>query len=292
VNHKPFIDSIGSNKLRLSVDESGARCYPPCTDFLKTSLTETLKGMPTMKPANRTVIITGASSGIGFALAEAYLKRGFNVVGNARTHERLASAAAKLGNPENFLLVEGDIAQQATAKKLFDRAITVFGKVDILINNAGIFNAKPFIDYTEAELDSLINTNLRGFFHATQQAAAHMAQHKQGHIVSITASIASQPNANVPATLPILIKGGINHATKALALELAPHNIKVTAVAPGIIDTPLYTSDMHGFLNTMQPMGRIGTTKEVVDAVLYLTDAQFTTGIVLPVDGGMSSGKW
>ncbi|HYD58818.1 MAG TPA: SDR family oxidoreductase [Noviherbaspirillum sp.] len=241
---------------------------------------------------NRTVIVTGASSGIGLALAEAYLQRGFNVVGNARTQERLAHAADKLGNPENFLLVEGDIAEKATAKKMFERAVAAFGKVDILVNNAGVFNAKPFIEYTDAELDSLVNTNLKGFFHASQQAATHMAQHKQGHIVSITASIALQPNASVPAALPILIKGGINHATRALALELAPHNIKVTAVAPGIIDTPLYTSDMHGFLNTMQPAGRIGTTKEVVDAVLYLTDAEFTTGIVLPVDGGMSSGKW
>lgn len=245
-----------------------------------------------MKPNNRTVIITGASSGIGLALAKAYLERGFNVVGNARTQERLIQAAGKLGNPDNFLLVEGDIADKATAKELFERAVAAFGKVDVLVNNAGIFNAKPFVEYTEAELDSLINTNLRGFFHATQQAAAHMVQHKQGHIVSITASIALQPNSSVPSALPILIKGGINQATKALALELAPHNIKVTAVAPGIIDTPLYTSDMHGFLNTMQPSGRIGTVQEVADAVLYLTDAEFTTGIVLPVDGGMSSGKW
>lgn len=242
--------------------------------------------------SNRTVVITGASSGIGLGLAAAYLKRGFNVVGNARTEARLRTAAATLGNPANFLAVAGDIADAATAKKLFERAIDKFGKVDILVNNAGIFNAKPFTAYTTEELDSLIDTNLKGFFHATQQAAAHMTQRKQGHIVSITASIAAQPNVNVPAALPILIKGGINHATKALALELAPFNIKVNAVAPGIIDTPLYTSDMHGFLNTMQPAGRIGSVKDVADAVLYLTDAEFTTGIVLPVDGGMSSGKW
>ena len=242
--------------------------------------------------SNRTVVITGASSGIGLGLAAAYLKRGFNVVGNARSEDRLRSAAATLGNPGNFLPVAGDIAEPATAEKLFERAIDRFGKVDILINNAGIFNAKPFIAYTTEELDSLIGTNLKGFFHATQQAAAHMTQRKQGHIVSITASIAAQPNVNVPAALPILIKGGINHATKALALELAPYNIKVNAVAPGIIDTPLYTSDMHSFLNTMQPAGHIGSIKDVTDAVLYLTDAEFTTGIVLPVDGGMASGKW
>lgn len=242
--------------------------------------------------ANRTVIITGASSGIGLALAGAYLQRGFNVVGNARTGERLASAAATLGNPVNFLPVAGDIAEPGTAKNLFEQAIAEFGTVDILINNAGIFNAKPFTDYTGEELDSLIATNLKGFFHATQQAVAHMKPRRQGHIVNITASIASQPNVDVPAALPILIKGGINHATRALALELAPHNIKVNAVAPGIIDTPLYTTDMHEFLKTMQPVGHIGATRDVADAVMYLTDAQFTTGVVLPVDGGMSVGKW
>ncbi|MBI3902448.1 MAG: SDR family oxidoreductase [Nitrosomonadales bacterium] len=241
---------------------------------------------------NRTVVITGASSGIGFALAEAYLKRGFNVVGNARTQDRLKSAAAKLGNPDKFLLVEGDIADPATAKKLFERAIAKFGKVDVLVNNAGIFNAKPFTQYTSDDLDNLVNTNLKGFVYATQAAASHMSARKQGHIISITASIAAQPNVNVPATLPILIKGGINHATKALALELAADNVKVTAVAPGIVDTPLYTPDMHDFLKTLQPAGRIGTTKEIVDAVLYLSDAEFTTGVVLPVDGGMSAGKW
>lgn len=245
-----------------------------------------------MTATNRTVIITGASSGIGLALADAYLKRGFNVVGNARTRDRLLTAAHHLGSPANFLPVEGDIGDAGTAKNLFEQAIARFGKVDILINNAGIFIAKPITGYTDAELNDIVNTNLKGVFYASQQAASHMSSRKQGHIVNITASIALQPNSNVPAYLPVLIKGGINHATKALAIELAPHNIKVSAVAPGIIDTPLYTPDMHDFLKTMQPAGRIGTTKEVVDAVLYLTDAEFTTGVVLPVDGGMSAGKW
>lgn len=245
-----------------------------------------------MKTDKRTVIITGASSGIGYALAEAYLKRGFNVVGNARTQERLDSAAVRLGSPVNFLGVAGDIAEESTARELFRRGSERFGRIDILINNAGIFIPKPIAGYNSVDIDSLINTNLKGFFYATQQAAAHMSPHRRGHIVNITASIASQPNASVPASLPVLIKGGINHATKALAVELAPYNIKVNAVAPGIVDTPLYTPDMHGFLNTLQPAGRIGTTQEITDAVLYLTDAEFTTGIVLPVDGGMSAGKW
>jgi NAD(P)-dependent dehydrogenase (short-subunit alcohol dehydrogenase family) len=181
---------------------------------------------------NKTVIVTGASSGIGFAVAEAYLKRGYNVVGNARTIERLKAAADKLGNPSNFVLVPGDIAKPETAKLLFERAVAAFGKVDILINNAGIFIAKPVTDYTEQDLDDLLNTNLKGVFYPSQQAAAHMGANQSGHIVNITASIAMQPNAKVPALLPILIKGGLNNATRGLAIELAASNVKVNAVAP------------------------------------------------------------
>jgi NAD(P)-dependent dehydrogenase (short-subunit alcohol dehydrogenase family) len=240
----------------------------------------------------RTVAITGASSGIGFALAEGYLARGFNVVANARTMERLDAAAKQLGSPVNLLLVAGDIANPATSKAMFTQASARFGAVDVLVNNAGIFTVKPFTQYTSEDLDALIDTNLKGFFYASQAAAAHMSANRRGHIINITASIALQPNASVPATLPILIKGGINQATRALAIELAPHNVKVVAVAPGIVDTPLHAPGSYDFLKALQPAGRIGTTKEIVDAVLYLSDAEFTTGIVLPVDGGMSAGKW
>lgn len=239
-----------------------------------------------------TVVITGASSGIGLGLAQAYLERGFNVVANARTEERLATAAKQLGNPTRFVGVAGDIGKRDTAQQLIDRAVERFGQVDVLINNAGIFNAKPFVEYTEEELDQLVATNLKGFVYASQAAARHMVARRQGHIVNITASIALQPNQQVPALLPVLIKGGINAATRALALELAPHNVKVNAVAPGIVDTPLYTPEQHGFLNGLAPAGRIATVREIADAVLYLTSADFTTGVVLPVDGGMSTGKW
>jgi len=239
-----------------------------------------------------TVVITGASSGIGLGLAQAYLERGFNVVANAPTDERLATAAKQLGPPARFLGVAGDIGRRDTAQRLIDRAVERFGQVDVLVNNAGIFNAKPFVEYTEEELDQLVATNLKGFVYASQAAAKHMVARRQGHIVNITASIALQPNQQVPAALPVLIKGGINAATRALALELAPHNVKVNAVAPGIVDTPLYTPEMHGFLNGLAPAGRIATVREIADAVLYLTSADFTTGVVLPVDGGMSTGKW
>ena len=239
-----------------------------------------------------TVVITGASSGIGLGLAEAYLARGFNVVANARTDERLAAAARQLGSPARFLGVAGDIGQRDTARQLIDRAVERFGQVDVLINNAGIFNAKPFVEYTEEELDRIVATNIKGFVYASQAAAAHMVPRRQGHIVNITASLALQPNLKVPALLPVLVKGGVNAATRALALELSPHNVKVNAVAPGIVDTPLYTPEQHGFLNGLAPAGRIATVREIADAVLYLTSADFTTGVVLPVDGGMSSGKW
>ncbi|MBD9665967.1 NAD(P)-dependent dehydrogenase (short-subunit alcohol dehydrogenase family) [Variovorax paradoxus] len=239
-----------------------------------------------------TVVITGASSGIGLGLAEAYLARGFNVVANARTDERLAAAARQLGSPARFLGVAGDIGQRDTARQLIDRAVERFGQVDVLINNAGIFNAKPFVEYTEEELDRIVATNIKGFVYASQAAAAHMVPRRQGHIVNITASLALQPNLKVPALLPVLVKGGVNAATRALALELSPHNVKVNAVAPGIVDTPLYTPEMHGFLNGLAPAGRIAQVREIADAVLYLTSSDFTTGVVLPVDGGMSTGTW
>ncbi|MEO7494966.1 MAG: SDR family oxidoreductase [Massilia sp.] len=244
--------------------------------------------------ANKTVIVTGASSGLGFAIAEAYLARGYNVVGNARTQARLQEAAARLGNPANFLTVAGDIAKKSTAAALFDKAITAFGKVDILINNAGIFLAKPVADYTEDDVDAIVGTNLKGFFYPSQQAATHMAANGAGHIVTITASIAFQPNAKVPALLPVLIKRGLNNATRALSLELAGTNVRVNAVAPGIIDTPLHDGapETMAFLKTLAPSGTIGAAQDVVDAVLHLTDSRFTTGTVMIVDGGASAGTW
>ncbi|WAC62826.1 SDR family NAD(P)-dependent oxidoreductase [Pseudoxanthomonas sp. SL93] len=242
--------------------------------------------------STKTVIITGASSGIGFAIARAYLQRGDNVVANARTLERLQAAAGQLGQPANLLLVPGDVAEPATAQRLVAAAVERFGQVDVLVNNAGIFTARPFTEYTPEDVQALVDTNLKGFFFTSQAAAAHMRERRAGHIVNITASIADQPLKSVPAALPVLIKGGINQATKALALELAAHNIQVNAVAPGIVDTPLYTEEMHDFLKGLQPAGRIGTVDEIAEAVLYLGDAAFTTGVVLPVDGGMAAGHW
>jgi NAD(P)-dependent dehydrogenase (short-subunit alcohol dehydrogenase family) len=241
---------------------------------------------------SNTVIITGASSGIGFALAAAFLERGYNVVGNARNADRLEAAAARLANPPRFLAVAGDIALPATAKQLFDQAAARFGRVDVLVNNAGLFLPKPVADYTPDDVDLMVDTNLKGFVYPTQQAARHMSENGGGQIINITASIALQPNGSVPSLLPVLIKGGINNATRALALELAPHKIRVNAVAPGIIDTPMHAPDSHGFLRGLAPLDAIGSTQDVVDAVLYLAGSGFSTGTVLAVDGGMSAGKW
>ncbi|MFO0695966.1 MAG: SDR family oxidoreductase [Polyangiales bacterium] len=238
-----------------------------------------------------TAVVTGASSGIGLAVSRAFLERGDRVVGNARSEERLARAAETLGAGSRFVPVAGDIADPSTSTRLFAAAEAAFGGADVLVNNAGIFLAKPIVDYSRADVDALLDTNLRGFVHATQEAVRHMVARGGGHIVNVTASISLQPQASVPASLPILIKGGIQQATKALAVELAAQKILVSAVAPGIIDTPLYTPDMHAFLRTLQPAGRIGAAREVANAVLYLADATFTTGVVLPVDGGMSAGR-
>jgi len=164
--------------------------------------------------------------------------------------------------------------------------------VDGLVNNAGFFLPKPFVEYSPQDLESLLDTNLKGLVYASQAAAAHMISRQQGFIINISASVALQPNIQVPAALPVLIKGGVNQMTRALALELSPHNIKVNAVAPGIIDTPMHDPAHRDFLNNLAPAGRVGTIDEIAEAVLYLAGADFTTGAILPVDGGMSTGKW
>ncbi|CAH0192777.1 SDR family NAD(P)-dependent oxidoreductase [Pseudomonas brassicacearum] len=241
---------------------------------------------------NKTVIITGASSGIGLGLVKAFLGRGYNVVGNARSPSGLDAAAAELGHPAGFIGVAGDIADPATSTALISQAVAAFGAVDGLVNNAGFFLPKPFVEYSPQDLDALLDTNLKGLVYASQAAAAHMIGRQQGFIINISAAVALQANIQVPAALPVLIKGGVNQMTRALALELSPHNIKVNAVAPGIIDTPMHDPAHRAFLDNLAPAGRVGTIEEIAEAVLYLAGADFTTGAILPVDGGMSTGKW
>ena len=242
----------------------------------------------------KTVIVTGASSGIGFAIARDSLNRGFNVVANARSRQDLELAAEKMRAPANLLLVPGDIAQPETAKTLFAQAEARFGQIDVLVSNAGVFISRPIAGYDERDVETMLDVNLKGFFYSAQRAAEHMRAHGGGHIIAITAAIAMQPNVNVPALLPIMVKGGLNHAVRGLALELADAGIMVNAIAPGIIATPMHAKDQDTMdaLKNMAPTHRVGEAEDVVRAVMYLVESRFVTGSVMTVDGGATAGKW
>ncbi|WP_416304954.1 SDR family NAD(P)-dependent oxidoreductase [Neptunicella sp. SCSIO 80796] len=240
----------------------------------------------------KTVIITGASSGIGLALVKAYLLQGFNVVGNARSAEGLQAAATSLGNPANLLLVAGDIADPDTAERVISESMQHFGQIDTLINNAGIFTSKAFTQFSVEDWQNNINTNLAGFFHISQRAIDKMEQRGSGHLIQITTSIADQPINGVPSVLASLTKGGLNAATKSLAIEYASRNIRVNAVAPGIIKTPMHPEETHSTLAALHPVGRMGEIQDIVDAVLFLDKATFVTGEILYVDGGQAAGHW
>ncbi|VVE35434.1 Dihydroanticapsin 7-dehydrogenase [Pandoraea eparura] len=244
-----------------------------------------------MSKSERTVIITGASSGIGLGLAEAFLKDGFNVVGTGRSSARLDAAHTALGVGERFLPVAGDVGDPAVAEAAFARAIEAFGHVDVLVNNAGIFSAKPFVDFTPDEIDEQIATNLKGTLYFSQAAARHMSERRHGAIVNVTASIALQAHAGVPALMAAALKGGLNQATRALALELAPYGVTVNAVAPGVVDTPMHAPETHDALGQMHPLGRIADVADIARAVQYLVQSDYVTGTILPVDGGFSAGR-
>jgi len=232
----------------------------------------------------RTVIVTGASQGIGAAVANLFLERGYNVVANSRRISR----KNELQRSDRLELIDGDIALPATAKELVDAAVGRFGSIDALVNNAGIFFTKPFTDYTAEDLRALAATNLDGFLHISQRVVKHLlAQNRGGSVVNITASIADHPRAQLTATVPMMTKGGLNAVTRSLALEYAKQGIRVNAVAPGAIATPLVAHAPKDFLQGLSPMGRIGTGRDIAEAVLYLTEAGNVTGIVLHVDGGL-----
>lgn len=244
-----------------------------------------------MSKSDNTVVITGATSGIGLGLAEAFLKEGYSVVGTGRSSERLQAAAMRLNAGDRFLGVAGDVGKPESGRKVFEQAVAKYGKVGVLVNNAGIFTVKPFVQFTPAEIEEQISTNLKGFLYFTQEAAKHMSGRKHGKIINITASLALQPAGDVPALLAVAVKGGLNQATRALALELAPYGVTVNAVAPGVVATPMHPVETHAALGKLHPLGRIATIEEIAAAVLYLAKADFVTGTVLPVDGGFSAGK-
>jgi NAD(P)-dependent dehydrogenase (short-subunit alcohol dehydrogenase family) len=235
-----------------------------------------------MSNEKKVAIVTGASQGIGAGLVKAYRDRGYRVVATSRS--------IKPTNDQDVVAVAGDIADPKVAKEIVDTAIARFGRVDTLVNNAGIFISKPFTEYTEEDFNAKVSTNLAGFFHVTQRAAAEMLKQGSGHIVSITTSLTDSASSAVPTALANLTKGGINSATKALAIEYATKGIRVNAVSPGVIKTPMHAPETHEFLAALHPMKQLGEIKDITDAVLFLESAPFITGEILHVDGGQSAG--
>lgn len=235
---------------------------------------------------NKTAIVTGAQQGIGAGLVEGLLKAGYNVA--ATSLRATSSLTASTG----LVLVDGDIGQRETAAKTVEAAIQHFGTIDVLVNNAGIFYTKPFTDFTADDFNTLASVNLLGFLHITQLAVKQMLKQRSGSVVTITGALADNPIAGVNASVSMMTKGGLNTVTRQLAIEYAKEGIRFNAVAPGVVDTPLHRDNPKDFLKTLQPMGKIATVKDVVDAVLYLAQADQVTGEVLHVDGGAHAGRW
>jgi NAD(P)-dependent dehydrogenase (short-subunit alcohol dehydrogenase family) len=239
-------------------------------------------------PSKGTAIVTGASQGIGAAIVQAFLDRGYNVVATSRNVSKAGFAPSP-----NLTLVDGDIGQAATAEQIAQTATGKFGSIDHVVNNAGIFAAKPFTEYTADEFRHFVSTNLEGFIFTTQVAVKQMiSQGTGGSVTSITTSMVENPIAGVPASIPMITKGGLDAITRSLAIEYAKNNIRFNAVAPGQVDTPLHKNSPKQFLKTLSPMGAIASAKDIAEAVLYLTEARYVTGDVLHVDGGAHVGKW
>jgi NAD(P)-dependent dehydrogenase (short-subunit alcohol dehydrogenase family) len=239
--------------------------------------------------ADKTVIVTGASQGIGAGLANRFLERGYNVVATSRR----VSQAADVSASERLARVDGDIAEAETAKAVVETALARFGSIEALVNNAGIFFTKPFIDYTIEDYRRLAATNLEGFLHLTQRVVRQMlAQKRGGSIVSITTPMVDHPIAGVNASVAMLTKGGIEAMSKNIAMEYAKEQIRANTVAPGVVDTPLHKDNPKEFLKTLSPMNGVSSVKEIVDTVLFLTEAPRITGAVLYVDGGAHLGRW
>jgi len=235
-----------------------------------------------MGTEQKVVVITGASQGIGAALVKAYRDRSYRIVATSRS--------IKPSNDDQVLAVPGDIADRNTAERAISEGVARFGRIDTLVNNAGIFIAKPFTQYTAADYAAILGVNLTGFFHVTQLAIAEMEKQGSGHVVHITTSLVDHAMAGVPSVLASLTKGGLAAAAKSLAIEYARSGIRVNAVALGVIKTPMHPVETHAQLATLHPVGRMGEIADIVDAILYLEEAGFVTGEILHVDGGQSAG--
>jgi NAD(P)-dependent dehydrogenase (short-subunit alcohol dehydrogenase family) len=235
-----------------------------------------------MRIEQKVAVITGASQGIGAALVNAYRDRNYRVVATALSMEPSSDG--------DVLVVSGDIAERKTAERAVSEGMVRFGRIDTLVNNAGIFISKPFTQYTEADYAAILGVNVTGFFHITQLAVAEMERQGSGHIVQITTSLVDHAIAGIPAVLAALTKGGLNAATKSLAIEYAQRGIRVNAVSPGTIKTPMHSVEEYAQLAALHPVGRLGEISDIVDAILYLEGASFVTGEILHVDGGQSAG--
>ena len=237
-----------------------------------------------MSQAQKVAIVTGGSQGIGAGIVKGYRNAGYSVVANSRSIQR--------SDDPGVIAVAGDIGDRAVARAVVTTAIERFGRIDSLVNNAGVFIGKPFAEFTEDEYRNVLHVNLDGFFHVTQLTIPHMLTRKSGHIVQITTAMVQLPIAVAGATLATLTKGGLDAVTRALAIEYAKDGIRVNAVAPGIIKTPMHAPATHEFLSGLHPVGRMGEVHEIVDAILYLEKSGFVTGETLNVDGGQHAGRW
>jgi NAD(P)-dependent dehydrogenase (short-subunit alcohol dehydrogenase family) len=236
----------------------------------------------------KTVIVTGASQGIGAAVTRAFLDRGYNVVATSQRFSGTGFATSP-----SLALVEGDISAEATAEKITQTAMATFGSIDHVVNNAGIFSVKPFTDYTIDEFRRFVSVNLEGFIFVTQRAVRQMlAQGNGGSVTTITAALADNPIAGIPASIPMITKGGLNAITLSLASEYAKDKIRFNAVAPGVVNTPLHQGTAKDALEKRTPMGTISDPKDIADAVVYLAEAGHVTGEVLHVDDGAHVGRW
>lgn len=242
-----------------------------------------------MSDSRKTAIVTGASQGIGAGIVKAFAQRGFNVVANSRRITESREVAAS----DVIALVDGDIGEPATAGRIVETALARFKSIDVLVNNAGIYFTKPFTDYTVDDFKSLVSTNLEGFLYVTQLAIRQMLVQKTGgSIITITAALARNPIRGVNAAVPMITKGGLATVTQHLAMEYAKNGIRVNAVAPGAVYTPLHQDTPKNVMESLSPMGRPSTVGDIVNAVMYLTDAQTVTGDTIYVDGGAHFGRW
>ena len=238
---------------------------------------------------SRVAIVTGASSGIGLGITQALLERGYRVVANSRT----ISQSKDLRPSANLVLVEGDIGKKDTAVRVVDAAIKHFGRIDLLVNNAGIYMPKPFTEYTPEDFDTMIGTNVAGYFFVTQQAVMQMHKQKSGHIVSISTVLTDQPLAGAPISLPVITKSTIPAFSRALAMECVADGIRVNTISPGVVDTPQHANDDHEVLKKLHPVRRLVQVSEIVDALLYLQSAPMVNGENIRIDGGAHAGaKW